>query len=95
GHPAADIGNLAAHVLLRSLQRGADVRSGRRAVRRLLDAYCAAGGDVESREVSSAGARTLFRLSCLYLFRRRWQEITERLLDESVRWAGWARGNAT
>ncbi|CAN5203838.1 hypothetical protein BH20ACT24_BH20ACT24_02640 [soil metagenome] len=95
GHPAADIGNLAAHVLLRSLQRGADVRSGRRAVRRLLDAYCAAGGDVGSREVSSAGARTLFRLSCLYLFRWRWQDTTERLLDESVRWAGWARGNAT
>jgi aminoglycoside phosphotransferase (APT) family kinase protein len=93
GHPAEDVGSLAAHLLLSTLQRGARVRTGRRVVRCLLKGYREAGGEMDSRHVSAAGARTLFRLSCLYLFRRRWQGLTPALLDESVRWSNWARGH--
>jgi hypothetical protein len=93
GHPAEDVGSLAAHLLLSTLMRGARVRTGRRVVRCLLRGYREAGGDIDSRHVSAAGAQTLFRLSCLYLFRRRWQGLTPALLDESVRWSNWARGH--
>jgi aminoglycoside phosphotransferase (APT) family kinase protein len=88
GAPVEDMGNLSAHVIIRALQRGADVEGGRRDAMGLLEAYREAGGILVEATMSGVVARTLFRLGCLYLFRRRWQGITANLLEEAVRWAG-------
>jgi aminoglycoside phosphotransferase (APT) family kinase protein len=86
GDPVEDVGNLAGHLVLRALQRGEGPDAGRRDAVRFVDAYRRAGGSAAGGSVAAAGARTLFRLSCLYLFRRRWQGLTVRLLEEAVRW---------
>jgi aminoglycoside phosphotransferase (APT) family kinase protein len=87
GDPAEDVGNMIAHLLLRTLQRGVSIEEGRRTGDRFLDAYQRAGGSVDSRPIRAWGALTLFRLSCIYLFRRTWRTMTPALLDEAVRWA--------
>ena len=81
GDPVEDVGNLAAHLFLRGLQ------TGRFYVGPFLDAYRTAGGSVDPSRVWAVGARTLFRLSCTYVFRRRWRALTPALLDQSVEWA--------
>lgn len=88
GAPVEDVGNLTAHVIIRALQRGTDVQAGRRDAMGLLEAYREAGGILVEATASGVVARTLIRLGCLYLFRRRWQAITANLLEEAVRWAG-------
>lgn len=87
GDPAEDVGNMMAHLLLRTLQRGGTLQEGRRAGDRFLDAYRRAGGSVESGSVRAWGALSLFRLSCIYLFRRTWRTVTPAVLDEAVSWA--------
>ncbi|HEX2069661.1 MAG TPA: phosphotransferase [Actinomycetota bacterium] len=87
GDPAEDVGNMTAHLLLRTLQRGGPLEEGRRTAQRFLDAYRGAGGTVDSRAALAWGALSLFRLSCIYLFRRAWRTLTPTLLDEAVRWA--------
>lgn len=81
GDPALDVGNLAAHVLLRALQRGDPIEVGRREASVVLFAHPSGGlgGQIW-------GARTLFRLSILYRFRMRWAYLVPTLLRESARW---------
>ncbi|MDP8955758.1 MAG: aminoglycoside phosphotransferase family protein [Actinomycetota bacterium] len=86
GDPAEDVGNMMGHLFLRTLQRGETAQEGRRAGELFLESYRLAGGDVDSRSVSAWGALALFRLSCIYLFRRTWRPLTPRLLDEAARW---------
>ena len=85
GDPVEDVGNLAAHLFLRGLQ------TGRFYVNPFLEAYRGAGGEVDPSVVWRVGARTLFRLSCTYVFRRRWRALTPALLDQSVEWARGSR----
>lgn len=85
GDPAIDVGNLAAHVLLRALQRGDAPEVGRGEASVLLDA---SGAGVRAR---AWGARTLFRLACLYRFRRRWTHLPPVLLDEAAAWSSACR----
>jgi aminoglycoside phosphotransferase (APT) family kinase protein len=94
GDPVEDVGNLTGHLMLRALQRGSSVRTGRTLVRKFLRPYLDTGIEMDARAISAVGASTLFRLSCLYLFRRRWQHVTGPLLQEAVRWCGWAQGHA-
>lgn len=88
GDPSIDAGNLAAHVVLRALQRAG--APGRRAVadgRAAAEAFLEACGEgfPQSRAWT---ARTLFRLACLYPFRRRWAHLAPGLLDQSACWSG-------
>ncbi|MBW3649605.1 MAG: aminoglycoside phosphotransferase family protein [Actinobacteria bacterium] len=87
GDPAEDIGNLAAHFVLRALQRGDPAEGGRSQAARFTAVYRRAAGDVDPAAVVAAGARSLFRLACLYCFRRRWQPIVPALLAEAVAWS--------
>ena len=87
GDPVEDVGNLAAHLVLRSLQRNAPADEGRRQAAVLFEAYRRAGGCIEGDEAVDVGAVTLFRLACLYRFRRRWTGLVAALLDESQHWA--------
>ncbi len=86
GSPSDDVGNLAAHLVLRSLQAGEGRGAGRRAARSLVDAYRRAGGSAADDAVRRAMARTLLRLACLYQFRRRWQPLVPALAEEATRW---------
>jgi phosphotransferase family enzyme len=79
GDPMEDISNLSAHLLLRSLQRGADPQSGMAQIEHFLNAYGVAGGEVDPGPFAASTARSLYRLSCLYLFRRRWQHLAPKL----------------
>ncbi|HEX2030080.1 MAG TPA: aminoglycoside phosphotransferase family protein [Actinomycetota bacterium] len=87
GDPAEDVGNLAAHLVLRSLQAGAGAGPGRAATRRLADAYREAGGAAPGPAVRRAAARTLVRLACLYGFRRRWRALVPAVAEEATVWA--------
>lgn len=84
GDPALDLGNLAAHVLLRALQRGESAQVGRRDAAVLLSTPAVA--PIAERSVAH-GARTLFRLACLYRFRTGSARHVPTLLDEAVDWA--------
>ncbi len=86
GDPMEDIGNLAAHLFLRGLQRGDGIQEARRMSDAFIHAYSRAGGAVDRRSVRGFGASVLFRLSSIYLFRRRWRTLTDTLLAECVRW---------
>lgn len=81
GDPAIDVGNLAAHVVLRALQRGDEVADGR------AEALAVAAGHPAGESAAPWVARTLFRLAVLYRFRIRWAHLTPILLRESVRWS--------
>ncbi|MBW3642676.1 MAG: aminoglycoside phosphotransferase family protein [Actinobacteria bacterium] len=91
GNPAEDVGNLAAHLVLRALQRGDPADAGCRRAARFTAAYRSAGGEAPPEAVIFAGAQSLFRLACLYCFRRRWQRIAPALLSEAVAWAALGR----
>lgn len=84
GPVGLDAGNLAAHRILRALQQGADAATGTAAARRLLSE---AGPGVGGAQAEAETARTLFRLACLYAFRRRWRPLVPALLTESTRWS--------
>ncbi len=87
GDPVQDVGNLAAHLVLRNLQSDGGVERGREHARAFQEAYVEAGGHAPMAGVHAVGARTLFRLTCFYRFRRRWQQHCHALLNESVAWA--------
>jgi len=82
GDPAVDVGNLAAHLVLRALQRGDGLQIGNADADRLLDA--AGASDRQRAHV----ARTLHRLSCVYRLRARWSYLSDDLLGASAQWAG-------
>ncbi len=84
GSPGEDVGNLMGHLVLRALQRGATVREGQAQGGVFLEAYRDAGGVVDDDDVAAVASRTLFRLACLYLYRRRWQALTPALLAEAA-----------
>ena len=87
GDPVEDVANLAAHLVLRALQRGEPAQAGRRDAARLTAAYRQAGGCFRGQWLLASGARALFRLACVYRFRRRWQGLTPALLAEAEAWA--------
>jgi aminoglycoside phosphotransferase (APT) family kinase protein len=78
GDSAIDSGNLAAHIMLRALQRGDDPDIGRAEV----DAFLELTAD--DRATRGWAARTLFRLACLYQFRRRWSRLAPILLQQAA-----------
>ncbi len=81
GPSEIDVGNLCAHLVLRSLQKSESYEGGRRWVDVFLNSYEDAGGNLDRRLLRQEFESTLFRLSCLYLFRRRWRFLTPSLLD--------------
>jgi aminoglycoside phosphotransferase (APT) family kinase protein len=81
GDPAIDVGNLAAHLVLRALQRGDSRRIGDTDADRLLDT----AGATDRHRVHVA--RTLHRLSCVYRLRARWSYLSDDLLAASAEWA--------
>jgi aminoglycoside phosphotransferase (APT) family kinase protein len=83
GDPAEDLGNLAAHLVLRALQRGDAPLAGREHAGALMDGYRGGGGTVPSAAVTAVAARTLFRLACIYRFRRIWIGTPRLLLAEA------------
>jgi hypothetical protein len=85
GHPATDVGNLAAHLVLRGLQAAGDPAPGRRLASLLVQEYAGAGGAAGERAISVAVARSLFRLACVYVVRPRWRSVCPVLLAESAR----------
>jgi aminoglycoside phosphotransferase (APT) family kinase protein len=82
GDPAIDVGNLAAHVLLRALQRGDSIAVGRAEAAIVLAEHPHGGP-----RARSWGAHTLFRLSVLYRFRMRWAHLAPGFLAEASAWA--------
>ena len=86
GHPAEDLGNLAAHLVLRALQAGVRLPSPLEATADMLHGYRDAGGVVSAPGVVAEGAQTLLRLACIYRFRRRWSHLTPALLRECEVW---------
>jgi hypothetical protein len=87
GDPAEDVGNLMAHLVLRSLQAGRGLPPGRADAERFLGAYVRSTGSPTDGAVIGSGARTLLRLACLYRFRRPWRNLSRPLAGEGVRWA--------
>lgn len=84
GDPLEDIGNLSAHLLLRSLQRPTGATPAQGWSEALVTGYRSAGGWAPERALEAASARVLFRLACLYLFRRRWMQVAPVLLREAA-----------
>jgi aminoglycoside phosphotransferase (APT) family kinase protein len=82
-----DIGNLVAHLLLRSLQRDGSFEAGRGWTSCFLEAYRSAGSGLAEDALRGWLATALFRLSCVYLFRRRWRTLVPDLLAECERWS--------
>ncbi|MFQ5844188.1 MAG: aminoglycoside phosphotransferase family protein, partial [Planctomycetota bacterium] len=91
GDPAADVGNLAGHLILRALQGGRSAAAAHPQIALLAAAYRAAGGTLCAAGLRAWTADTLFRLACLYPFRRRWRHLAEVLLQEISRWSDGAR----
>jgi hypothetical protein len=87
GDPAEDVGNLMAHLVLRSLQACRGLPPGRAVAEQFLGAYVRSTGSPTDGAVIASGARTLLRLACLYRFRRPWRHLARTLAGESVRWA--------
>ncbi|MHC5066452.1 MAG: phosphotransferase family protein [Planctomycetota bacterium] len=87
GSAIEDIGNLCAHLILRSLQSGNEGHSADLLVERFVNAYRRAGGSVDRPMLVTASARTLFRLACLYRFRRQQAWLCPMLLGEARRLA--------
>jgi len=83
GDPDADMGNLAAHCLLRALQRGDNAECGLVLARDLVRQWRNAGGASHEGEADAA-ARTCFRLAALYSVRRRWRYLAPLLLQLSA-----------
>lgn len=81
GDPAIDLGNLAAHLVLRAMQRGDTPTGGRGEAEALLDV----AGATAAHRVHVA--RTLHRLSCVYRLRARWAYLSNDLLAASAEWA--------
>jgi aminoglycoside phosphotransferase (APT) family kinase protein len=77
GDSAIDSGNLAAHIMLRALQRGDGPDIGRAEVDGFLELTA------DDRAALWA-ARTIFRLACLYQFRRRWSWLAPVLLEQAA-----------
>jgi aminoglycoside phosphotransferase (APT) family kinase protein len=75
GDPGIDAGNLAAHLVLRAMQRGDAPQTGHAEAATFLAAL-----DAGRREWAWT-ANVLFRLACIYRFRRRWSHLTGALLD--------------
>ena len=87
GYPIAEVGNLTAHIVLRSLQAGERIAASDDLISAFLRAYERAGGFMEQDLHAAAVARTLFRLACLYRFRRQQAWLCPTLLAESRRFA--------
>ena len=86
GHPAVDPGNLAAHFVLRALQRGKPAGDGDRRASTFLAAYRSAGGRAEPAELACAVAHCLHRLACVYAVRPPWAHLAPSLLGHAQRW---------
>lgn len=86
GHPAEDLGNLAAHLVLRAIQADLQAPSPLEATTDLLRGYRQAGGVVSTSDVVALGAQTLLRLACVYRFRGRWRSVTTSLLRACKIW---------
>jgi aminoglycoside phosphotransferase (APT) family kinase protein len=86
GNPADDLGNFAAHYVLRAMQAGDTAAVGRARARQFLRVYASHGGGIHAQSIMAVGADTLFRLACLYRFRKRWRDLSAGLLAEAGHW---------
>lgn len=87
GDAAEDPGNLAAHLVLRSMQQTDSSRRGWIEVDAFLRHYADAGGGATTRRILALAAAATLRLACVYQFRRRWTAMAPRLLEDSLRFA--------
>lgn len=85
GSCVEDVGNFGAHLILRALQRGDAVDEAWGDLDVFIGSYVAAGAVAPADHVADVMARALFRLACVYRFRRVWEWICPRLLEEAVR----------
>ena len=86
GAPVIDLGNLAAHFVLRALQNNGNADRGRAQVAQFLADYRTHGGEYDADELVAVGARTLLRLACLYRFRHRWLHLPPDLIRACHHW---------
>ncbi len=77
-----DLGNLLAHFELRRLQWRLAPAKASAWADHLLDAYEDVGGTVDHDAVRREKTRALFRLGCVYSFRRPWSELAAALLSK-------------
>ena len=87
GDPTEDVGNFVAHLVLRALQRQLPAETGREQARIFLQRYGQEFEPPPSDGVAAVAAATLFRLACLYRFRRRWRSLGPPLLEQALAWA--------
>ncbi len=86
GDPLDDVGNLAAHFVLRALQRGDARRAGDAQATAWLAAYARCVPSFSLPAACAATARTLIRLACVYRFRSRWAPLPPQLLEAALVW---------
>ncbi|MCA9320552.1 MAG: alginate export family protein, partial [Planctomycetes bacterium] len=80
GAAARDVGNFRAHLRLRAMQWKLPEKSTGDWPQHFLDAYCEASPSADVDGCNREMRRALFRLGCVYLFRRRWYDTARRLL---------------
>lgn len=85
GPVALDLGNLEAHLILRSLQTGFGVAAARPQIEALAAGYARSGTAPPARERAWFRRAALLRLSLLYLFRLSPIEVPTALLEAAVR----------
>ena len=87
GDAHEEVGNLAAHFVLRALQRGASAAQGTSHATAWLAAYAAAAPAFDPAAAQAAIARALLRLACLYRFRSQWSHLSRSLAAAAIGYA--------
>ncbi len=82
GPAARDLGNLMAHFVLRQEQRQLPPQTAQIWEQQFLRSYRIDGPHFSTESVHDEKRRSLFRLSCVYFFRKKWQHVAKRLLDQ-------------
>lgn len=83
GAPELDVGNLAAHLVLRALQGGWKLEHGRRWALALIEVYDRQSA-LDAALLQSVMRHTWMRLACIYRFRASSRAFVPKLLDLAV-----------
>ncbi|MFT7620578.1 MAG: aminoglycoside phosphotransferase (APT) family kinase protein, partial [Planctomycetota bacterium] len=84
GPRARDVGNMMAHLQLRGFQLGLDDEVIRDCHADFVRGYQEVRRPLNFDEVEGETERATFRLICVYLFRRQWQEVARRLMRRAL-----------